>query len=97
MLHFDRMVEQLESNFNNRMEMIVDGTINQSNRIKQELIDKGNTFNEQINSLSGYLQGTIRRINAFKYKDKKKENTGNRVLLSIKTIVKNQDREETKK
>lgn len=96
LLHFDRLVERLESNFNNKMEMIVDGTINQSNRIKQGLISKGNTLNEQISSLSGHLQGTVRRIKSFRYKDKKKESTGNRMLILIKTIVKHKDKTEIK-
>jgi hypothetical protein len=96
LLHFDRMVERLESNFNNKMEMIVDGTINKSNQIKQGLINKGNTLNDQISSLSGHLQGTVRRIKSFRYKDKKKESTGNRMLILLKTIVKHKDKTEIK-
>ena len=86
LLHFDRFVTHLENTFNQNMEMIVDNTKRRSIRIKQGIIDKGHAINGRVNSMSGYVKGAASRIAFFRYVDKEKEKTGNRILSLIRSV-----------
>ena len=95
--HFDRVVVRLENNFNRNMEMLVDSTVQHSNRIKQDLIEKRQAGYEQMNHLSGLVKGTVQRVYSFKHKDKQKEKMFNSSLLMIrKTRMKSKTENEDK-
>ncbi len=86
LLHFDRVITNIESSFNKNMEMVVNSTIQQSYRIKNGVVEKGHAVNYQIASLSSFVKGTVRRVNFFRYREKMKENSRNYGLSMIRTI-----------
>ena len=91
LLHFDRIVTRIEDNFNKNMEMIVDSTIQQSNQINQNLIEKRNAINEQIYSLNGHVRGTIRRVHLFRDINKEKESIWNHGLSITRKLQHKED------
>ena len=52
LLHFDRMVARMEDSFNHRMEVIVDNTFTQSNKIKESMLRQGRFVSGQVSTLS---------------------------------------------
>ncbi len=86
--HFDRLVIRLEDEFNHSMEQLVDNTVQQSNRMKQELREKGHAVNEQINMLGGFVKGTIRRASGIRYQDREMARTGMHLHARMKKIAK---------
>lgn len=88
--HFDKMVVQMEASFNNRMEMIVNTTVQQSNRIKEGMLNNGHLLNERINMLGGSVRGAVRRVYSFKDKNEEKETVKNSILLRIRKITKHE-------
>ena len=94
LLHFDRVVARLENSFNQNMETIVDNTKQHSIRLKQGIIDKGHAINGRIISMAGYVKGAVRRVAFFRYGDKEKERTGNKILSIIRSLQLHEDKEK---
>lgn len=84
LLHFDRIIVWAENSFNRRMEMIVDTTVLHSNQLRKSIMKKGHSVNEQINALSDFAKGAIRRVNAFRDKDERKKTIKNSVLSKLR-------------
>ena len=87
LLHFDKIVAQMESNFNRRMETIVDTTVQQSNRVKKTIVNTGRSVNEQIDALSRLTKGAVKRIKSFRDTDKEKNTVKNNILLRFRNAA----------
>ena len=81
--HFERVVLNLEENFNNNMEAIVDNTVQQTNHVRMEIKEKGRDMNAQINLLGSYVKSAVYRVHSFRAVDKKFENAKNRLRSMI--------------
>ena len=82
--HFDKIVLQMEDNFNHSMEVIVDNTFQQSSRIRDSIIRKGRSVNEQISMLSGFTKSTVRRIYLFRDRDGQRKLMKNNILSRLR-------------
>ena len=87
LLHFDLLVAQIDDSFNQRMETIVDATVQQSSRIKKTIIRTGQTVNERIDALSRFTKGTVRRIYSFRDRDEQKNSVKNNILSMIRNAA----------
>ena len=87
LLHFDRTILQMEDNFNHSMEIIVDNTIQQSNRIKNSIIKKGRSVNEQIGTLSELTKSAVRRIYLFRDRDIHRKTIKNSILSKLRNAA----------
>ena len=85
--HFDRMVVHLEDSFNQRMTAVVDNTVQQSNRLKETILNNGHLINERMNSLGAFAKGAIRRIYSFRDKNEQNKLLKNNVLLRIRQFA----------
>jgi len=84
LLHFDRIVTQAESNFNQNMATFVDGAIQQTQRITHGVTAKKVMMKGYANSLSGLVRKTIFRVYLFKDKDKQKETLSNNLRFALR-------------
>lgn len=80
LLHFDRIVMQIDNNFNNTMERVVDHALHPS-YILQDIADK--RIDIKINLMNKFEKDTIKRIGTFRYKADAKEKL-DKVLHNIK-------------
>ena len=87
LLHFDKIVAQMESNFNRRMETFVDATVQQSSRVKKTIVNTGRSVNEQIDTLSRLTKGAVKRIKSFRDTDKEKNTVKNNILLRFRNAA----------
>ena len=85
--HFDRMVVRAENTFNHSMETIVDSTVQRSNRFRKSIMKKGHLVNEQINSMSGIMKGTLRRVKAFRARDDHRQSVKNSYLSKLRNFT----------
>lgn len=84
LLHVDRVVAQMEKSFNRNMEDFVSSTMERTKNIRKNVIIKKKYVAKRINLLSGCAKAAMKRIYAFRYNNKNKENAGNRFLLLLK-------------
>ena len=85
LLHFDRIVHQMEDSFNHSMEVIVGNTFQQSNQLKDSILRKGRSVNEHISMLSGFTKNTVRRIHLFRDVDKHRKTIKNSILSKLRS------------
>ena len=94
--HFDRMVAHFDDSFNQRMTAVVDTTVQQSNRIKETIMNNGHLLNERINSLGSFVRGAIRRIYSFRDKNEQSKVLKNNLLLVIRRFTRRRKDPESK-
>ncbi len=95
--HFDKMVIRMEENFNQNMDLLVDGATNRTNRIKQEIADTKYHVEEQISALTNLTRTTIRRAYFFRDSNKKRESLKNQILSVINKATGRSDFSEDSK
>ena len=84
LLHFDRRVIRLEGAFNRNMEDLVDGAVQRASDLQRELGERQRLVAERWAGMSAWLKPAIRRVQMFRYRDKKAENIVNNLILSVK-------------
>ena len=84
LLHFDRRVIRLEGAFNRNMEDLVDGAVQRASGLQRELGERQRLVAERWAGMSAWLKPAIRRVQMFRYRDKKAENIVNNLILSVK-------------
>ncbi len=96
LMHFDRLVVRMEDNFNRRMEAIVDVTVQQTNQIKENVIEKRHSINEQITSLNKFTKSTVRRIHVFKDRNEQRNSIKNTIHSRLRNVVNQNSRADDK-
>ena len=88
LLHFDKIIAHMDDSFNRSMEAVVDNTVQQSNKIKENIIRTGRSVNEQLNSLNGFVKSTVRRVYSFRDRDEQRKTVKNSLLSRIRKKTK---------
>lgn len=81
--HFDKLVISAEDRFNKNMELLVDETLQQSAKIKQDLVEKHAEIASFANFMGGFYRGSALRIRSFKEDDNRRE-TIRQQLIALK-------------
>ena len=94
--HFDRVVLHIEESFNHRMETVVDTAVQQSNRIRENVLGNGRFVSERLYSLGDISRDAIRRIHSFRDKNQQRETVRNSLLQIIQRVTKHRTEQESK-
>lgn len=86
LLHFDQMVQRAEENFNQNMDLLVDGAARKAARIKEGISEKGRQVSAQARALGWFFGQAVGRVHQFRDRDKKKETVQNRLLAAVRQI-----------
>ena len=84
LLHFDRRVIRLEGAFNRNMEELVDSAVQRVSGLQREIGERQKLVAERWSGMSGWFKPAIRRVQSFRYRDKKVESLVNNLILSVK-------------
>lgn len=84
--HFDQIVIRAEASFNQSMTALVGGMVQRTDRMKQGLITKRTSVMDEISSMSGIAKKALHRVAVFRDKNKRVEDSKNRLLSGIKRI-----------
>ncbi len=84
--HFDQIVIKADASFNQSMTALVDGVVQRTGRVKQDIITRRAAVTEEILFVSGAAKKAIHRVYIFKDADKQAEASKNRVLSALKKI-----------
>ena len=95
--NFDKMVIRMEESLNQNMDMLVNGAVNQTHRIKHVIVNKKNRVEEQMSSLSEFAKTTIRRAYYFRDNNIIIETYKNQILSIIKKAMDKSDASEIAK
>lgn len=85
--HFDKTVAHMEEKFNQHMEAVVDTAVQQSNKIKESMLNNKHVVEEKIYSLGSFTKGAVRRISSFRGEDHQRE-AARKTLISLKRNTK---------